>query len=85
LALVELSVVEQRYRAVLEAASGVPVIEVAERFGVLAGDPGEQVTAAGAVPDGGQPYRGGPVEFDRVVLVRHAPAEPSPSVLNSAG
>jgi transposase InsO family protein len=34
LALVELSVVEQRYRAVLEARSGVPVIEVAERFGV---------------------------------------------------
>jgi transposase InsO family protein len=34
LALVELSVVEQRYRAVLEVASGVPVTEVAERFGV---------------------------------------------------
>jgi transposase InsO family protein len=34
LALVELSVVEQRYRAVLEAAAGVPVTEVAERFGV---------------------------------------------------
>jgi transposase InsO family protein len=34
LALVELSVVEQRYRAVLEAASGVPVTEVAERLGV---------------------------------------------------
>jgi transposase InsO family protein len=34
LALVELSVVEQRYRAVLEARSGVPVTEVAERFGV---------------------------------------------------
>lgn len=33
LALVELSVVEQRYRAVLQAASGVPVIAVAERFG----------------------------------------------------
>jgi transposase InsO family protein len=34
LALVELSVVEQRYRAVLEASSGVPVSEVAARFGV---------------------------------------------------
>jgi transposase InsO family protein len=34
LALVELSVVEQRYRAVLEAAAGVPVTEVAARFGV---------------------------------------------------
>jgi hypothetical protein len=33
LALVELSVVEQRYRAVLEAAAGVPVTEVAERYG----------------------------------------------------
>ncbi len=34
MALVELSVVEQRYRAVLEVAAGVPVTEVAERFGV---------------------------------------------------
>jgi len=34
LALVELSVVEQRYRAVLDVAAGVPVTEVAERFGV---------------------------------------------------
>jgi len=34
LALVELSVVEQRYRAVLEAASGVPVTEVAARYRV---------------------------------------------------
>jgi transposase InsO family protein len=34
LALVELSVVEQRYRAVLEAAAGVAVTEVAARFGV---------------------------------------------------
>jgi hypothetical protein len=34
LALVELSVVEQRYRAVLEVAAGVPVTEVAGRFGV---------------------------------------------------
>ena len=34
MALVELSVVEQRYRAVLEASSGVPVSEVAARFGV---------------------------------------------------
>jgi transposase InsO family protein len=30
----ELSVAEQRYRAVLEAGSGVPVTEVAERYGV---------------------------------------------------
>jgi transposase InsO family protein len=34
LALVELSVVEQRYRAVLEVGAGVLVAEVAERFGV---------------------------------------------------
>ena len=34
MALVELSVVEQRYRAVLDAASGVPVTEVAARYGV---------------------------------------------------
>jgi transposase len=34
MALVELSVVEQRYAAVLEAAAGVPVIEVAARYGV---------------------------------------------------
>ncbi|SFP00188.1 Transposase InsO and inactivated derivatives [Actinomadura madurae] len=32
--LVELSVVEQRYRAVLQVLAGVPVIEVAARFGV---------------------------------------------------
>src|SRR5260370_6834229 len=30
----ELSVAEQRYRAVLEAGAGVPVTEVAERYGV---------------------------------------------------
>lgn len=34
MALVELSVVEQRYRAVLEVAAGVPVTEVAQRSGV---------------------------------------------------
>ena len=34
MALVELSVVEQRYRAVLDAAAGVAVTEVAERYGV---------------------------------------------------
>ena len=34
MALVELSVVEQRYRAVLEVAAGVPVTEVAARYGV---------------------------------------------------
>jgi transposase-like protein len=33
--LVELSVVEQRYHAVMEVLSGgVPVVEVAERYGV---------------------------------------------------
>ncbi len=32
--LVELTVTEQRYRAVLEVQAGVPVTEVAERFGV---------------------------------------------------
>ena len=30
----ELSVAEQRYRAVLEAGAGIPVTEVAERYGV---------------------------------------------------
>ena len=34
MALVELSVVEQRYRAVLDAAAGIPVTEVAEQYGV---------------------------------------------------
>jgi transposase len=34
LALVEVSVVEQRYRAVLEVRSGLAVTEVAARFGV---------------------------------------------------
>jgi transposase len=34
LALVDLSVVEQRYRAVLEVEAGVSVTEVAERYGV---------------------------------------------------
>ncbi|GAA3237049.1 hypothetical protein GCM10010468_71670 [Actinocorallia longicatena] len=34
LALVELSVVEQRYRAVLEVLAGMPVTEVAVRSGV---------------------------------------------------
>ena len=34
LMLRELNVVEQRYRAVLEVLSGVPVIEVAERYDV---------------------------------------------------
>jgi transposase len=34
LALVEVSVVEQRYRAVLEVRAGVPVTEVAARAGV---------------------------------------------------
>jgi len=32
--LVELAMTEQRYRAVLEVQAGVPVTEVAERFGV---------------------------------------------------
>src|SRR3982750_4466150 len=32
--LVELTMMEQRYRAVLEVQAGVPVTEVAERFGV---------------------------------------------------
>ena len=34
LMLWELSVTEQRYRAVLEVLAGVPVTEVAERYGV---------------------------------------------------
>jgi hypothetical protein len=33
-ALVELSVMEQRYSAVLEVEAGCPVTEVAERYGV---------------------------------------------------
>jgi transposase len=32
--LVEMTMTEQRYRAVLEVQAGVPVTEVAERFGV---------------------------------------------------
>jgi transposase-like protein len=32
--LVELSVVEQRYHAVMEVAAGVPVAQVAARYGV---------------------------------------------------
>ena len=32
--LVELSVMEQRYHAVMEVASGAPVSEVARRYGV---------------------------------------------------
>lgn len=32
--LVELSVVEQRYHAVMEVAAGAPVVEVAARYGV---------------------------------------------------
>jgi transposase-like protein len=32
--LVELTMTEQRYRAVLEVPAGVPVTEVAERYGV---------------------------------------------------
>jgi transposase len=32
--LVELSVMEQRYRAVLQVQSGMPVTEVADRYGV---------------------------------------------------
>jgi transposase len=31
----ELNVVEQRYRAVLEVLSGTPVVDVAERYGVV--------------------------------------------------
>jgi hypothetical protein len=34
LALVELSIVEQRYRAVLAVQAGEPVVEVAARTGV---------------------------------------------------
>jgi transposase len=32
--LVELTITEQRYRAVLEVQAGVPAVEVSERFGV---------------------------------------------------
>ena len=50
---VELSVMEQRYRAVIEVLSGAPVTEVTERYGVspktLRGDleSAEAVTAPG--------------------------------------
>jgi len=48
--LVELTVTEQRYRAVLEVQAGVPVTDVAERFGVsrqavLAGSAGTGIRA----------------------------------------
>ena len=37
--LVELSVVEQRYHAVMEVVcGGIPVVEVAERYGVVLQD-----------------------------------------------
>ena len=39
LMLWELSVTEQRYRAVLDVFSGIPVIEVAQRHGVVDGQP----------------------------------------------
>ena len=70
LALVELSVVEQRYRAVLEAAAGVPVTEVAARYEVSRqsvhawfrryADGGlgglmDPLQAAGVVPASGRP------------------------------
>jgi transposase len=32
--ITELSVMEQRYQAVLEVGAGIPVVEVAQRFGV---------------------------------------------------
>ena len=32
--ITELSVMEQRYQAVLEVEAGIPVVEVARRFGV---------------------------------------------------
>jgi hypothetical protein len=38
--LVELTMTEQRYRAVLEVQADVPVTEVAERFGVSLSRPG---------------------------------------------
>ena len=49
LMLVELSVVEQWYRAVMEVlVAGVPVVEVAERYGVSS-----QGRASTAKPGGG--------------------------------
>lgn len=36
--LVELSVIEQRYHAVMEVAAGAPVTEVAVRYGVSRND-----------------------------------------------
>lgn len=36
--LVELSVVEPRYHAVMEVAAGAPVVEVAARYGVSRND-----------------------------------------------
>ena len=43
--LVELSVMEQRYHAVMEVISGAPVAEVARRFGC----PARRCTAGWAV------------------------------------
>jgi hypothetical protein len=43
----ELDVVEQRYQAVLEVLDGIPVTEVAERFGGL---PPDGAPAGGPLP-----------------------------------
>ena len=49
--LVELSVVEQRYHAVMEVVcGGVPVVEVAERYGW--GVPQDGARLAGSLPEG---------------------------------
>ena len=59
MALVELSVVEQRYRAVLEAAAGVPVTEVAARYEV---SPAKRARLDGPLSRGRAGRSGGPAE-----------------------
>jgi len=69
--LAELTMTEQRYRAVLEVQAGVPVSEVAERFGVsrqavhldrlvLAGGAGRPVAPPAGASGSDQPGGGAP-------------------------
>ena len=69
LALVELSVVEQRYRAVLDAAAGVPVTGPKSRHRLRTRRRLPQRANPAPVPadSQGQLYCGGPVEFERAV------------------
>ena len=66
--LVELSVVEQRYHAVMEAAAGVPVTEDAARYGVSRQSVHTWLTRYQASGFGGL---GGPVAPSALVSVAH--------------